>query len=367
VRVCLFRHPPGCGSEGSAGPRGGSGRHYALTAPACCRRFPPVSQESGAGVTRADDPAPDERSPGGVPRRTVIGAGGAAALGVSTFLLPSAAVAASALLGVVGGSEDGTEFAGAFAVRTFTSTGSFTVPDGITSVDVLLVGGGGAGGKADFWGGGGGGGGQVRVVTGLAVTPGDDWNVTVGAGGLTRTGFSYGAGGDGAASSFVRGATSESAAGGKGGLASDAAPGGTGGASGSGSAGGAGNSGTGNKAGGGGGGQGGAGDAWRSVGGAVLAGDGGSGVDVPGFAVRGGALVALQVSGGGGGAAANASFAGGDGGDGGGGAGRGLGVAAVAGVAGTGGGGGGTDGGSDGQAMAGNGGSGLVVVRYAAS
>ena len=48
-------------------------------------------------------------------------------------------------------------------------SGTWTVPDGITSVDVLLVGGGGSGGSGTA---GGGGGGAMVQVTSFPVTPG---------------------------------------------------------------------------------------------------------------------------------------------------------------------------------------------------
>ena len=46
---------------------------------------------------------------------------------------------------------------GSYAVHTFTSSGTFTAPTGVTSAQVLVVAGGGSGG-GDVGGGGGGGG-----------------------------------------------------------------------------------------------------------------------------------------------------------------------------------------------------------------
>jgi hypothetical protein len=64
--------------------------------------------------------------------------------------------------------------------QVFTSDGTFTVPDGITQVDVLVVGGGGAGSGSTSGGGGAGG---LVWETNYSVTPGDNISVTVGAGG----------------------------------------------------------------------------------------------------------------------------------------------------------------------------------------
>jgi hypothetical protein len=73
--------------------------------------------------------------------------------------------------------------------QTFTSTGTWTAPTGVTSVDVICVGGGGGGGYASVGStsayqtvGGGGGGGQVARAS-VDVTPGTVYNVTVGTGG----------------------------------------------------------------------------------------------------------------------------------------------------------------------------------------
>lgn len=63
--------------------------------------------------------------------------------------------------------------------QIFTSSGTFTVPGGVTSVRVLCVGGGGGGGSGHQ---GGGGSGYVSTGT-VAVTPGQNFTVTVGQGG----------------------------------------------------------------------------------------------------------------------------------------------------------------------------------------
>jgi len=64
--------------------------------------------------------------------------------------------------------------------------GSFWVPEGVTSIDLLLVAGGAAGGSGSS-GAGGGGGGQVLQVLAVAVTPGQRFDYVVGAPGFTLT------------------------------------------------------------------------------------------------------------------------------------------------------------------------------------
>ena len=64
--------------------------------------------------------------------------------------------------------------------QSFTSSGTFTVPTGLTSVDVLVVAGGGGGGREA---GGGGGAGGLIYRPGFTVTPGATVTVTVGCGG----------------------------------------------------------------------------------------------------------------------------------------------------------------------------------------
>ena len=68
--------------------------------------------------------------------------------------------------------------------QSFTSSGTFSVPTGITSVDVLVVGGGGGGGNPNAGGGGAGG---LVFVPGFTVTPGGTVTVTVGCGGGAQT------------------------------------------------------------------------------------------------------------------------------------------------------------------------------------
>lgn len=97
--------------------------------------------------------------------------------------------------------------------QNFTSSGSFTVPCGVTSITVQVWGGGGAGGGGNdntLNGGSGGGGGGYCTQT-ISVTPGQVISYTVGTGGAGGTGD----GGDGGTTTF----SSVSAPGGKGGQA----------------------------------------------------------------------------------------------------------------------------------------------------
>jgi len=65
-------------------------------------------------------------------------------------------------------------------IQSFTSSGTFSVPSGLTAVDVLVVGGGGAGGIHHAGGGGAGG---LIYRPAFPVTPGGSVSVTVGSGG----------------------------------------------------------------------------------------------------------------------------------------------------------------------------------------
>jgi len=82
--------------------------------------------------------------------------------------------------------------------QTFTTNGSFTVPDGVNSITVECWGGGGAGGGQNLSsdGGGGGGGGAYSRKLNIPVTPGASYNVFVGAGGIGAAGANGGNGGD---------------------------------------------------------------------------------------------------------------------------------------------------------------------------
>jgi hypothetical protein len=74
--------------------------------------------------------------------------------------------------------------------QAFTSSGTFTIPSGVTAIKMTIVGGGGAGGAGNaggypVGGGGGGGGAAIKYLTGL--TPGNTLTVTVGAAGGTSS------------------------------------------------------------------------------------------------------------------------------------------------------------------------------------
>ena len=79
-------------------------------------------------------------------------------------------------------------------IVAFTSDSTWTVPVGITSVDVLVVGGGGSGASDNVnnAGGGGGGAGGLVYKTSHTVTPGESISVTVGAGAAAVSGASNG-------------------------------------------------------------------------------------------------------------------------------------------------------------------------------
>lgn len=75
--------------------------------------------------------------------------------------------------------------------QTFTSSGIFTVPYGVRSVDMFCVGGGGGGGNgtsvSNNYAGGGGGGGYTTTQKSISVTPSQQIVVTVGAGGAAAS------------------------------------------------------------------------------------------------------------------------------------------------------------------------------------
>ena len=278
----------------------------------------------------------------------------------------------------------GTAGSSRYVVQTFTSTpagGTWTVPQGVTSVDYLVVGGGGGGGAHV---GGGGGGGGVRTGTLTSLSPGSSVSVSVGTGGTAgresgtathNCNLVAARSGSGSSSTFA----SVTAAGGGGGGSWDYCPaqaGGSGGGGGTldnwnsgnsplttpaqGSNGGAGSGGTNvggfNYTGGGGGGAGGAGGAAS----ANTGGAGGAG------AVSSISATLTYYGGGGGGGVHGPGGTAGTGGQGGGGSGVvNTATQAASGAANTGGGGGGGAAASNTLSQGGAGGSGIVIVRYA--
>jgi hypothetical protein len=243
---------------------------------------------------------------------------------------------------------------------TTTGTSNWTVPSGVTSVSVLVVGGGGGGGAHI---GGGGGGGGVVYNGSYAVTPGSNISVTVGAGG-TR---GYGGAGAGqsnpgtAGGNSVFGSITSYGGGGGGGAYSNGTSGGSGGGGGGVSMSGAsGVSGQGNSGGSYGSGPwrgGGGGGASASGNGGASGSKGGNGVTYLGYTVGGG---------GGGGSDTSGGNPYSQGGSGGGGYGTWNGGNSTDnpggnGTTNTGGGGGG---GGGGWCSGGYGGSGIVVISY---
>ena len=247
----------------------------------------------------------------------------------------------------------------------FTESGIFQVPDGVTSVDVLVVaGGGGGGGHADQdKGGGGGGAGGLIYESSFAVTPAANITVTVGAGG---------GGGDASGSRGINGSNSvfdslvaigggggAGGSGGSGGTAHTGKDGGSGGGATRGGSGGVATSGQGYDGGSagsvdGGSGGGGAGSVGAAATGAAGA-AGGTGVTLS----LSGASVDYAGGGGGGaysGSGGSASFGGGTGGD--------ANADGSDGTVNTGGGGGGAGGGANAGRYGKNGGSGVVIIVW---
>lgn len=259
-----------------------------------------------------------------------------------------------------------TDIAYAHTQVVFTVTpggGTWTVPTGVTELQVLVVAGGGGGGslQGSTRGEGGGGAGGVTYNAAYAVTPGQIITVTVGTGGNAVGGDAES--GNGTASVF---GTISTTGGGAGGHVSGNNGGSGGGACGiAGSNGGYGTAGQGNDGGnvtGGGhfgGGGGGGADADGGAGTDAVGGNGGSGHDYS--AIFGAAVGEAGWFGGGGAGGADGTGGAGTGGNGGGGDGA-IGGAPQAGIANTGGGGG-----ASGQWKSnteGDGGSGVVIVRY---
>lgn len=104
--------------------------------------------------------------------------------------------------------------------KAFTSSGTYTIPDGVRSINIHCTGGGGAAGfpnSSDNYSGGGGGGGYTAYKKGIAVTPGQTIGVVVGAGSTNVGGDTGGCGGTSSAS--LNGTVLVEAAGGESGYA----------------------------------------------------------------------------------------------------------------------------------------------------
>lgn len=278
------------------------------------------------------------------------GRAGALALGVVLAALSPVAPASAAASCPAGTTAAGTTLIGGtnalICQKSFTSSTTWTVPDGVTSVDVVVVGGGSGGSAGPVFvqrAGGGGGGGEVKVQS-AAVTPGAQVAVVVGFGSIGGTPGSNGTTSAGGPSSFGAITAQGGAAGGSIGDGS---------ASGNGNAGGAATNPF--ESGGGGGGAGGVGAAVTDDSGAI----GGVGV-APTFGLFAGNTTRY---GGGGGGGAGANGVGGSGTDGGGGGGN-PGVAGAPGMS-PGAGGGGSGRRPDMNFIVGGpGANGIVIVRF---
>ena len=261
-----------------------------------------------------------------------------------------------------GGTQDKTLTISTTVISTFNSSTSWTAPSGVSSIDCLVVAGGGAGANNGSGnqprGAGGGGAGGFRNLTNISVTPGTTYPITVGAGGAYfATVFANASGSNSSIGSLVV------AAGGGGGCANSGTPvaGGSGGGNAQSGWGGAGNTPAttpsqgnngGNSSGNGGSGGGGAGAAGANTSsssaggaGAVSTITGSSITYAGGGAGSGGGTTASGGAGGGGASAFDSS--------------------ATSGTANTGGGGGGASNwNNSGTFTGGNGGSGIVIIKY---
>lgn len=246
----------------------------------------------------------------------------------------------------VGGSLTANAKTTAKGSQTFTSSGTFTVPAAVRTIDIFVVGGGGSGGHCNGYSSqgnktnaGGAGGGYTATKKAYAVTPGQTFAVTVGAGGPYTSGSSA----TGGTTSFGSILSANGGNGGQGGRVAGSVKGGDGG-SGGGGAGGSGSYATYAKGG---------SDGSDGVTGKSGTPGKGQGTTTRAFGESSNTLYA----GGGGGYNSSSSGGGGAGGDGGGGAARTNGTANT-------GGGGGASGYKGSSYAAGAGGSGVCIVRW---
>jgi hypothetical protein len=114
--------------------------------------------------------------------------------------------------------------------QLFTSSGTFTVPAGVTTVWLTGSGGGGGGGASWAAVGGGGGGAHAVVSYPVTVTPGANYAVTIGQGGAGAPAGSWADGNPGTATTFGTLASLGGGGAGRGNGGLGGAPGGTGGA-----------------------------------------------------------------------------------------------------------------------------------------
>lgn len=212
-------------------------------------------------------------------------------------------------------------------ILKFTTSTMWTVPYGVSSIDVFLVGGGGGGGSSTgiYFGGSGGGGGYVKTLKSYTVTPKSELSILIGAGGnggftsFDKETVNGGNGGD------ISGGNGGSGGGGRGINTSNGGNGGSDGSDG------------------------------------LVSGGIGSRSTTKEFSSLNGTLYAA-----GGGGGCGVSSANGSGGVGGGGSGGTYQSSGLSGSLGTGsgGGGGGATGSSNNYSSGGNGGSGIVIVRW---
>ncbi|MDA9563861.1 collagen-like protein [Flavobacteriales bacterium] len=122
--------------------------------------------------------------------------------GAQGIIGPTGASGTNGLIGPTGPTGPAASGGGFSNMQVFTSNGTFTLPAGISTIMVEVIGGGGGGGGGNTgtgFGGGGMGGGYGKSY--LTVTPGTNHSVVVGSGGTGGT-TTCNTGGNGNTSSF---------------------------------------------------------------------------------------------------------------------------------------------------------------------